>query len=171
MYAIKTYSFPDARSAPEVFRHDFPSQKIFWIPDMTYKEHFGDFAKGLRAYNIRIIYRKCNPNVVSRNFAINKMFHGARLFLCEIAQDLSQSLMLHEKDKKTGLPAKGQGEKAPDHYTDAFAYVISYLVGWKRELKDIFDITMGRDLRKHTEIGDAEDGYDVDTKKPANLVS
>lgn len=162
IYVIKTYSFGDAREAPEVFRYDFPEQKIIWIPDMTYKDHFGDFARELKSWQIKIAYRKCNPNIVSRNFAMNKMFYARRLFVCDMAEALDNALLIHQKDPKTGLPMKGQGEAAPDHLTDALAYVVAYLIGWKRELKDVYDVTMGRALKKHKEIGDDyEDDEDV----------
>lgn len=162
IYVIKTYSFGDAREAPEVYRYDFPEQKIIWVPDMTYKDHFGDFARELKSYQIKIAYRKCNPNIVSRNFAINKMLYARRLFLCDFASDLDNALLTHQKDPKTGLPMKGQGENAPDHLTDALAYVVAHLIGWKRELKDVYDVTMGRALKKHKEIGDDyEDDEDV----------
>lgn len=157
IYVIKTYSFGDAREAPEVYRYDFPEQKIIWIPDMTYKEHFGDFAKELKMYNIRIAYRRCNPNIVSRNFAINKLLYARRLFLCDFASALDNALLIHQKDPKTGLPMKGQGENAPDHLTDALAYGVAHLIGWKRELKDVYDVTMGRALKKHKEIGSTEE--------------
>lgn len=157
IYVIKTYSFGDAREAPEVYRYDFPEQKIIWIPDMTYKEHFGDFAKELKMYNIRIAYRRCNPNIVSRNFAINKLLYARRLFLCDFASALDNALLIHQKDPKTGLPMKGQGENAPDHLTDALAYVVAHLIGWKRELKDVYDVTMGRVLKRHKEIGNTEE--------------
>ncbi len=154
IYVIKTYSFEDARSAPEVFRYDFPHNTIIWVPDMTYKDHFGDFARELKAYKIRIAYRKCNPNIVSRNFAINKMFYARRLFICDFASDLDNALLTHQKDPKTGLPMKGQGENAPDHLTDCLAYAVAHLIGWRRELKDVYDVTMGRALKRHKEIGD-----------------
>ncbi len=157
IYVIKTYSFGDAREAPEVFRYDFPEQRIIWVPDMTYKEHFGDFAKELKSYGIRIAYRKCNPNIVSRNFAINKLLYARRLFLCDFASALDNALLIHQKDPKTGLPMKGQGENAPDHLTDALAYVVAHLLGWKRELKDVYDVTMGRALKKHRELGNTEE--------------
>jgi len=157
IYVIKTYSFGDAREAPEVFRYDYPEQRIIWVPDMTYKEHFGDFAKELKSYGIRIAYRRCNPNIVSRNFAINKLLYARRLFLCDFASALDNALLIHQKDPKTGLPMKGQGENAPDHLTDALAYVVAHLLGWKRELKDVYDVTMGRALKKHREIGNTEE--------------
>ena len=154
---IKTYSFGDAREAPAVFRYDFPTQKIVWIPDMTYKEHFGDFARELRSYNIRIVRRSSNPNIVSRNFAINKLFFSSRMFLCEFTKELSTALVLHQKDKKTGLPAKGQGEKSPDHMTDALSYVVTYLLGWRRELADVYAVTIGRANKKLKELEEDEE--------------
>ena len=43
----------------------------------------------------------------------------------DFASDLDNALLTHQKDPKTGLPMKGQGEGAPDHLTDSLAYVVA----------------------------------------------
>lgn len=143
LIAIKDYEFPDIRRAPEVFRYDFPTQTIVWIPDMTYKEHFTEFKKELRVFNIKIAYRSCNPLVADRNFACNKLFIAERLFLCPICKDLERTLMTWQKDPKTGSPSKG-GKGAPDHKGDCLGYVVHYLLSWNRELKPLYDVTLRR---------------------------
>lgn len=140
---IKDYLFPDIRRAPEVFRYDFPEQNIIWIPDMTYKEHFGEFKKELRQNHIKIAYRACNPDVTDRNFAVNKCLYTERLFICPICEDSKKSLLTHQIDPKTLKPMKG-GVGAPDHKSDCLGYAIHYLLTWNRELKDIYDMTLGR---------------------------
>lgn len=139
--AIKDYKLPDMRRAPEVFRYDFPTQKIVWIPDMTYKEHFIEFKKELRAFNITIAYRSCNPLVNDRVFACNKLFHAERLFICPICKDLETALLTHQRDPKTGMPMKG-GETAPDHKSDCLGYAVHYLLSWNRDLKELYDVTL-----------------------------
>lgn len=139
--AIKDYKLPDMRRAPEVFRFDFPTQKIVWIPDMTYKEHFVEFKKELRAFNITIAYRSCNPLVNDRVFACNKLFHAERLFICPICKDLETALMTHQRDPKTGMPMKG-GETAPDHKSDCLGYAVHYLLSWNKDLKQLYDVTL-----------------------------
>lgn len=139
--AIKDYDFPDIRRAPEVFRYDFPSQKIVWIPDMTYKEHFTEFKKELRNFKITIAYRSCNPLVNDRNFACNKLFFAERLFVCPICKNLEKALLTHQKDPKTGMPMKG-GVNSPDHDSDAFGMAIHYLLSWNRDLKPLYDVTL-----------------------------
>lgn len=141
--AIKDYEFPDIRRAPEVFRYDFPTQKIIWIPDMTYKEHFVEFKKELRAFNIKIAYRSCNPLVTDRNFACNKLFIADRLFLTPICKDTEHACMTWQKDPKTGQPMKG-GKGAPDHKGDCMGYVVHYLLSWHRDLKPLYDVTLKR---------------------------
>lgn len=141
--AIKDYEFPDIRRAPEVFRYDFPNNKIVWIPDMTYKEHFVEFKKELRVFNINIAYRSCNPLVGDRNFACNKLFIAERLFICPMCKDTERTLMTWQKDPKTGLPMKG-GKGAPDHKGDCLGYVVHYLLSWCRELKPLYDVTLRR---------------------------
>lgn len=141
--AIKDYEFPDIRRAPEVFRYDFPTSEILWIPDMTYKEHFVEFKKELRVFNIKIAYRSCNPLVGDRNFACNKLFVAQRLFICPMCKGMENTLMTWQKDPKTGQPSKG-GKGAPDHKGDCMGYVIHYLLSWKRELKPLYRVTLER---------------------------
>lgn len=141
--AIKDYEFPDIRRAPEVFRYDFPENEILWIPDMTYKEHFIEFKKELRVFNIKIAYRSCNPLVGDRNFACNKLFVAERLFICPMCKDLETTLMTWQKDPRTGQPMKGS-KGAPDHKGDCLGYVVHYLLSWKRELKPLYRVTLER---------------------------
>ena len=130
--AIKDYEFPDIRRAPEVFRYDFPTSEILWIPDMTYKEHFVEFKKELRVFNIKIAYRSCNPLVGDRNFACNKLFVAQRLFICPMCKGMENTLMTWQKDPKTGQPSKG-GKGAPDHKGDCMGYVVHYLLAISAE--------------------------------------
>ena len=141
--AVKDYEFPDIRRAPEVFRYDFPCNKIIWIPDMTYKEHFGEFKKELRLFKITIAYRSCNPLVGDRNFACNKLFIAERLFICPMCKDTETTLLTWQKDPKTGQPSKG-GKGAPDHKGDCIGYVVHYLLSWRRELKSLYKVTLER---------------------------
>ena len=141
--AIKDYEFPDIRRAPEVFRYDFPENEILWIPDMTYKEHFVEFKKELRTFNIKIAYRSCNPLVGDRNFACNKLFVAQKLFICPMCKGLEDTLMTWQKDPKTGAPSKG-GKGAPDHKGDCLGYVVHYLLSWKKELKPLYRVTLER---------------------------
>ena len=141
--AIKDYEFPDIRRAPEVFRYDFPTSEILWIPDMTYKEHFVEFKKELRAFNIKIAYRSCNPLVGDRNFACNKLFVAQRLFICPMCKGMEETLMTWQKDPKTGQPTKGN-KGAPDHKGDCLGYAVHYLLSWKRELKPLYRVTLER---------------------------
>lgn len=140
---IKDYNFPDIRRAPETLRYDFPIQKIYWIPDMTYKEHFSNFKKELRANRINIVPRACNPKVSDRNFAINKLLYAERLFICPIATRVKDTLKMWQMDKRTGQPTKG-GEGAVDHIGDTMGYAVHYLLSWHKELKDAYDVTLGR---------------------------
>ena len=139
--AIKDYVFPDIRRAPQVFRYDFPTQRIVWIPDMTYKEHFTEFKKELRNFNITIAYRSCNPLVNDRTFACNKLFFAERLFITPICKNLEKALLTHQRDPKTGMPMKG-GVNSPDHDSDAFGMAVHYLLSWNRDLKPLYEVTL-----------------------------
>ena len=150
--AIKDYEFPDIRRAPEVFRYDFPLNEILWIPDMTYKEHFVEFKKELRTFNIKIAYRSCNPLVNDRNFACNKLFFAQRLFICPMCKGLETTLLTWQKDPRTGQPSKG-GKGAPDHKGDCLGMVVHYLLSWKKELKSLYRVTLERLYEKRRARG------------------
>lgn len=150
--AVKDYEFPDIRRAPEVFRYDFPTNEIVWIPDMTYKEHFVEFKKELRVFNIKIAYRSCNPLVGDRNFACNKLFVAEHLFICPMCKGLETTLMTWQKDPKTGKPSKG-GKGAPDHKGDCLGMAVHYLLSWIRELKPLYHVTLERLYEKRKARG------------------
>ena len=141
--AIKDYEFPDIRRAPEVFRYDFPENRIVWVPDMTYKEHISEFKKELKIFRIDLALRSCNPLVGDRNFACNKLFVAQRLFICPMCKGMETTLLTWQKDPRTGQPYKG-GKGAPDHKGDCLGYVVHYLLSWKKELKYLYRVTLQR---------------------------
>lgn len=166
--AIKDYEFPDIRRAPEVFRYDFPENRIVWVPDMTYKEHFSEFKKELKIFKIDLALRSCNPLVGDRNFACNKLFVSNKLFICPMCKGLETTLLTWQKDPRTGQPYKG-GKGAPDHKGDCLGYVVHYLLSWKKELKYLYRVTLQRlyDARRargtqatEIEIGSQEINWD-----------
>lgn len=153
VYAVKNYSFPDIRRAPEVFRYDFPENRIYWIPDATAAEKINYFRQELRTNRIDIKYRKRNPLVKDRVFLVNKMFAVGVLFVDEDCKELDHALIIRQNDKKTGEPMKGQGEMAPDHICDALEYALTYMVSWMRVFKDLYSLTLGRRIQKRIDAG------------------
>jgi hypothetical protein len=144
IYLVKEYDFKDVRVAPGVFRADFPVQSILWIPDMTYKEHFPSFARELRAARINLAFRKSNPIVSDSVFVVNKLLYTCRLMVCSFCKNVVEAFELHQKDPKTGAPMKGQSPDAPDHILDCVRYLSVYIVLRMIEMKDIYDVTLGR---------------------------
>ena len=140
---LKDYDIPDIRRAPEIFRYDFPTQKIVWIPDATATSFYTQFKKELWAKNIKISYRKSNPLVQDRVFVINKLMYAERMFICPLAKSVEHSLLTHQFDPKTQQPMKG-GKGAPDHISDAMGYAVYHIMCWVRDMKDIYDVTLGR---------------------------
>ena len=152
-YVIKEYDFPDWVTAPKVFRSDFRTQKLFWIPDMTYKDNFTMVSRSLQAYDIRPVYKKSNPLVSDRNFAINACFHSERLFVCHFCKDAADAFMHWQNDKRTGQPSKGKTAASPDHYGDCLGYAMYHIICNERSFKDIFDTTLNRLNKKRSEQG------------------
>ena len=156
---IKDYDIPDIRRAPEIFRYDFPTQKIIWIPDATSTQFYSQFKKELRAKNIKIAYRKSNPLVQDRVFVINKLLYAQRLFTTPICKEVEKTLLTHQFDPKTQVPMKG-GKGAPDHIADAMGYAIYHIMCWEKALKDVYDVTLGR--KKLSRLGSLGQEVDAD---------
>lgn len=168
-YVIKEYDFPDWTTAPKVFRNDFPSQLLYWIPDMTYSQNFRMIGRSLQSYNIRPVYKKQNPLVSDRNFAINACFHAGRLFVCKSCVDASDAFMHWQNDKRTGQPAKGKTAQSPDHYGDCLGYAMYHIICNVRDFKDIFDTTLNRLNKKRSEQGFvSSDGLLLRVMEPVN---
>ena len=156
---IKDYDIPDIRRAPEIFRYDFPTQKIVWIPDATATSFYTQFKKELWAKDIKVAYRKSNPLVQDRVFVINKLLYSERMFVCPIAKSVEHSLLTHQFDAKTGHPMKG-GKGAPDHISDAMGYAVYHIMCWVKDLKDLYQVTLGRS--KISRIGSLGQEVDAD---------
>jgi len=127
IYCIKRYDFSDLMDAPKVLRHDFPMNRILWIPDVTIKESFRSFKEELRRYGIKIIYRKKNPGVEDSCFLVSKLFYLGQLFICKIARDMAEACSMAMRDKDNKIP-KGVGARSPIHDVDGLRYVCSYVV-------------------------------------------
>lgn len=156
---LKDYDIPDIRRAPEIFRYDFPTQKIVWIPDATSTQFYSQFKKELRAKNIKIAYRKSNPLVQDRVFVINKLLYAQRMFTTPIAKEVEKTFLTHQFDPKTQAPMKG-GKGAPDHIADALGYAVYHIMCWEKTLKDLYDVTLGR--AKLSRLGSLGQEVDAD---------
>ena len=165
---IKDYNIPDIRRAPEIFRYDFPTQKIVWIPDATATSIYTQFKKELRLHNIRVAYRKSNPLVQDRVFVINKLLYSQRMFITPICKDVEKSLLTHQFDPKTRAPMKG-GVGAPDHISDAIGYAVYHIMCWCREMKDLYDVTLGRTKLKRLGAFGQEVDADYRLLSPAQI--
>jgi hypothetical protein len=143
IYCVKYYDFPDPQDAPSVFRHDFPEQRILWIPDVTIKDSFPQFARELRRYGIQIIYRKKNPLVEDTVFLVNKLFYTGRLMVCKIAKDLAEACAMAKRDKDNKIP-KGVGPSSPIHAIDGLRYVCSFVCMRDKAFRDIRELIIDK---------------------------
>lgn len=145
IYCVKRYEFPEIRYAPEVVRHDFPSQRIYFIPDTTAKEEIGHFIKELRRYDIRFIMRSKNPIVEDSAFLVNKLLFTSKLMIAKGARDTAEALSLQQRDKN-GQIQKGVGKSSPVHDTDSVRLVCFFIVCNRRNFADIKRVTIDRHL-------------------------
>lgn len=136
IYCVKYYDFPDPQDAPSVFRYDFPSQRILWIPDVTIKDSFPQFARELRTYGIQIIYRTKSPLVEDTVFLVNKLFYTGRLMVCKIAKDVAEACAVAMRDKNNKVP-KGIGPSSPIHAIDGLRYACSFICMHNKAFLDI----------------------------------
>jgi hypothetical protein len=143
IYGIKYYDFPDPQDAPAVFRHDFPRQRILWLPDVTIKDLFPQYARELRKYGIQIIYRKKSPLVEDSCFLVNKLFYTGRLLLCRNVKDLAEACALAMRDKDNKIP-KGKGPSSAMHAIDALRYVATFIASRDKAFRDIRRLVLDR---------------------------
>ena len=162
IYAIKYYDFPNPNDAPSVFRHDFPEQRILWLPDVTIKDSFPMFYRELRKYNIHVVYRKKSPLVEDTCFLVNKLFYMGRLNICRIAKDLAEACAMAVRDKDNRIP-KGKGPSSPMHAIDGLRYVCSFIAMRDRNFRDIRRLVLEKraSFRSDSDTGiqDLGDGY------------
>jgi hypothetical protein len=161
IYIVKSYDFPDIREAPAVVRHDFPHNKIVWIPDTTAKDQISHFIKELRKFRIHWIQRGKNPLVEDSAFLVNKLFFTKRLFLTTMAKEVAEACALAQRDKNGKIP-KGIGPNSPIHYVDTVRMMCYFLASNKRSLRDIKRVTIARHLEMYEEepaVTELEGGY------------
>lgn len=162
IYVIKRYEFEQIKDAPMIVRHDFPNNKILWIPDASAKSEIMTFAAELRKYQIFWAYRGKNPNVEDTVFLVNKLLYQRRLVFTELAKETAEACSLALRDPKTGLLPKGIGKRSPIHDIDSLRMLCYFLV-FKPVMKDIRDLTIKRRLEQWK---DEEEVYgDVEAAK------
>ena len=81
------------------------------------------------------------------------------MFICPIAKNVEHSLLTHQFDATTGQPMKG-GKGAPDHISDAMGYAVYHIMCWVKDLKDLYQVTLGRS--KISRIGSLGQEVDAD---------
>jgi hypothetical protein len=126
-------------------RYDFPTQRIYWIPDATYKEEITHFTRELRQYSIRMIMRNKNPSVEDSAFLVNKLLYTKRLMVTRGARETAEAMARAQRDEK-GLIPKGIGPRSPIHDIDSVRLVCFFLACNKRELSDIKHLILDRKL-------------------------
>jgi hypothetical protein len=90
-----------------------------------------------------------------RTAFISKQVHG-------MCKDLDLALSIRQNDPVTGMPMKGKGESAPDHFTDPMEYACAYCAAWLPELKDLYKVVLGRRIEQRKAagmMGEDEDSY------------
>lgn len=136
MWCVKSYDFPDIGAAPKVYRHDFPYQDIFWLPDVTSKDMYPQFARELRAYDIHIIHRSKSPLVEDSCFLLSKLCYTGRVRITKQASAVADALATASRDKNNRIP-KGVGESSPIHMLDGARYATSYMALVLPEYRDV----------------------------------
>lgn len=147
IYVVKRYEFEQIQDAPRVVRHDFPHNKILWIPDASSKSDIMAFASELRKYQIYWAFRSKNPNVEDTVFLVNKLLYLRRLVFTEMAKETAEACSLALRDPKTGMIPKGIGRRSPIHDIDSLRMLCYFLI-FKPVMKDIRDLTIRRRLEQ-----------------------
>lgn len=152
MHCVKSYDFPDASDSPDVFRYDFPDQDIFWIPDVTTKDSYPQYARALRKNNIHIIHRSKNPLVEDTAFLVSVLCKNSRIVFHKMAREAADSIARAVRDKD-GKIGKGKAPSDWQHYADGVRYACSYMALVLPDFRDIRQslITHIASLRREVE--------------------
>jgi len=141
LYIVKTFSFAQIGSAPDIIRAAFPIQKVIWYPDASGKEIMTGYLEEIRSHDIDLRMGSVNPAVVERIFFVNKMFKTGRLKLFKKnCRDLDIALKTRQFDD-LGKPEKGKGSTSPDHLCDALEYGIWRIVSGDRDYYDLWELS------------------------------
>ena len=135
-HCVKYYDFPDPAESAKVFRYDFPYQDIFWLPDVTSKDLYPQYARELRNYGIHVIHRTKSPLVEDSCFLVSKWCLQGRLMIHSQASEVADALATASRDKQNKIP-KGVGPSSPIHAVDGARYAVSYMALVLPEYKDI----------------------------------
>ena len=152
MHCVKSYDFPDASDSPDIFRYDFPDQEIYWIPDVTTKDSYPQYARALRKNNIHIIHRSKNPLVEDTAFLVSVLCKNSRIVFHKMAREAADSIARAVRDKD-GKIGKGKAPSDWQHYADGVRYACSYMALVLPDFRDIRQslITHIASLRREVE--------------------
>lgn len=152
MHCVKSYDFPDASDSPDVFRYDFPDQDVYWIPDVTTKDSYPQYARALRKNNIHIIHRSKNPLVEDTAFLVSVLCKNSRIVFHKMAREAADSIARAVRDKD-GKIGKGKAPSDWQHYADGVRYACSYMALVLPDFRDIRQslITHIASLRREVE--------------------
>lgn len=126
MHCVKRYDFVDIADAPSTFRYDFPSQDIFWIPDVTVKDSYPHFARELRQYDIHIIHRSKNPLVEDSCFLLSKLCYLGLAIFHTMARDTAEAISVASRNKENKID-KGKAPTDWQHDADSARYATNYM--------------------------------------------
>lgn len=167
IYIVKRYEFPEIMHAPKVVRHDFPTQRIYFLPDTTAKEEVTHFTRDLRRNDIRLILRSKNPIVEDSAFLVNKLLYTKRLIIARSARETAEKLSLAQRDARGAIP-KGVGPSSPIHDTDAVRFICYFLACNRPELSSIKAATIERHLyltNEESNLSEMSNGYyEIDSR-------
>lgn len=152
MHCVKSYDFPDASDSPDIFRYDFPDQDVYWIPDVTTKDSYPQYARALRKNNIHIIHRSKNPLVEDTAFLVSVLCKNSRIVFHKMAREAADSIARAVRDKD-GKIGKGKAPSDWQHYADGVRYACSYMALVLPDFRDIRQslITHIASLRREVE--------------------
>lgn len=152
LHCVKRWDFPDVADAPDIFRYDFPDQELFWIPDVTTKDSYPQFARALRRNNIHIIHRSKNPIVEDTAFLVSVLCKNSRIIFHKMARDAADAIARATRDKD-GKIGKGKAPTDWQHDADTVRYAVSYMALVLPDFRDIRQslITHIASLRREVE--------------------
>ena len=117
LYVARGWSFKEIGGAPAIMRGTYFDNEILWFPDTAGKETIKGYRDEIIANGIECRFGRKNPPILERVFIINKLFKLGRLKIFNVSETDKISEDLKTRGfNDLGMPSKGKGEDAPDHY-------------------------------------------------------
>jgi hypothetical protein len=127
VYVVDEFRCNVAGDVPRIARGRYANNKVVLIPDASSKEIMRGYIEEVEEADVDMKFMIKNPSITERALVVNKMLRLGKLVVLQRCTGIIQGLKVRGFDDN-GMPSKGTGEHAVDHYLDSLEYALEYIV-------------------------------------------